>query len=229
MKKLNVLLGLTFLVGLIATIANSLGRMDIVLPFRLAVIPLLAVYYFSKSQKKNLRLILILLLSFASDVISFTYLKSFSWLLIIGLFVYLLFLVEGIQNLKKFKPTVLNIFSISFVILFVGILYFSVLDLAMIELAEYRVLLSIYGIVLGLNVVLAAYNLTFRNYATDFLYFLCVASFLLTDIFYLMNEYFVRYPAIVFINFFLQLLSYYFMVNYFLVREKGLKRLVKSF
>jgi hypothetical protein len=91
---------------------------------------------------------------------------------------------------------------------------------ALLELGSYKVYIMVYGFVLALNVFVGAYNLNYRNRSHDLFFFFCVTSFIFTDVSYLITEYFYSIELLNMLNFILQLFGYYFVVRYFILKEK---------
>lgn len=220
MKKEQLVLVVAVIVGIISTLANWLQFKDIVITTRLLFLPLIYLYYAFKTTKIQWAPTLIFLLFYATDVFNFCVKDSLLFLLQIGIVTYLLFLWYGVKEMARFKLTLTNVSSFFIIVAFIVFLYVNVLDIALIELNSFKFWISFYGIVLALSAIVSAYNLNYRNRLLDLIYFFCVATFVFTDVSYLISEYYYKFPVLIFINYILQLLSYYFIARYFLIRER---------
>lgn len=220
MKKDKLVLLIALVVGILSTIANTFHYVEFVKISRIVFIPLIYIYYCLKAQKINWAPTLVMFLFLLTDIYNFIIKDALFELLVLGIVNYILFLSFGLKDIVKFRLTFTNVISFLIIVGFVVFLYFSVLDLALIELNTYKVSISIYGIVLGLNAIVAAYNLSYRNRLHDLLFFFCVATFVFTDVSYLISEYYYKFPAMIVINYILQLLSYFFIARYFIIKER---------
>lgn len=220
MKKDKLILLIALIVGVISTLANSFHYVEVVKISRLVFLPLIYVYYCLKAQKIHWAPTLVMILFLLTDIYNFIIKDALFELLVLGIVNYILFLSFGLKDIVKFRLTFTSVISFLIIVGFVVFLYFSVLDIALIELNAFKVSISIYGIVLSLNAIVAAYNLSYRNRLHDLLFFFCVATFVFTDVSYLISEYYYKFPVMIAINYVLQLLSYFFIVRYFLIKER---------
>lgn len=220
MKKDKLILLIALIVGILSTLANSFHYVEFVKISRFVFLPLIYVYYCLKAKRINWAPTLVMILFLITDVYNFIIKDSLFELLMLGIVNYILFLSFGLKDIVKFRLTFTNVISFLIIVGFVVFLYFSVLDIALIELNSFKVSISIYGIVLALNAIVAAYNLSYRNRLHDLLFFFCVATFVFTDVSYLISEYYYKFPVMMAINYVLQLLSYFFIARYFLIKER---------
>lgn len=220
MKKEKLILLVAFLIGACSVTANYFGNRELVMFSRLFFVPLIYFYYYTKAEKISWAPSLIMVLFFITDFFNFCVDDSFLVLLIIGIFNYSVFLTYGVKDLIKFRMTYTNLISLFIIIALVVFLYFSILDIALLELDKFKISLSIYGFILAVSAIIAAYNLNYRNRLHDLMYFICVATFIFTDVAYLINEYYYKFQVLVVLNSILQLVSYYFVARYFLIKER---------
>ncbi|MBL7886717.1 MAG: hypothetical protein JNJ52_08215 [Flavobacterium sp.] len=220
MKKEQLILWTAIVVGIVSTLANLLQFKEVVIVTRLLFLPLIYLYYCFKANKISVFPTLILSLFYATDFFNFCVKDSLMILIYLGIINYLIFLNFGVKDITRFKLTVINVGSFFIIVSFIVFLYVNVLDIALIELSVYKIWISVYGIVLALNAIVAAYNLNYRNRLIDLVYFFCVATFVFTDVSYLISEYYYKFPILMLINYILQLLSYFFIVRYFLLKER---------
>lgn len=220
MKREQLVLWFAIVIGVVSTVANTLQFKEIVIVTRLLFLPSIYLYYCFKATKISVFPTLILGIFYLTDFFNFCIQDSLIILIQLGIINYLLFLYFGIKDITRFKLTFTNIISFFIIVSFIVFLYVNVLDIALIELNAFKIWISIYGITLALNAIVASYNLNYRNRLIDLVYFFCVATFVFTDVAYLISEYYYKFPVLIFINYILQLLSYFFIVRYFLLKER---------
>lgn len=220
MKREQLVLWFAIVIGVVSTVANTLQFKEIVIVTRLLFLPSIYLYYCFKATKISVFPTLILGIFYLTDFFNFCVQNSLIILIQLGIINYLLFLYFGIKDITRFKLTFTNIISFFIIVSFIVFLYVNVLDIALIELNVFKIWISIYGITLALNAIVASYNLNYRNRLIDLVYFFCVATFVFTDVAYLISEYYYKFPVLIFINYILQLLSYFFIVRYFLLKER---------
>ena len=220
MKKEQLVLWFAVVVGLVSTIANSLQFKEVVIVTRLLFLPLIYLYYCFKANKISIFPTLILGIFYLTDFFNFCVKDSLMMLIYLGIINYLIFLSFGVKDITRFKLTIINVGSFFIIVSFIVFLYVNVLDIALIELNAFKTWISIYGITLALNAIVASYNLNYRNRLIDLVFFFCVATFVFTDVAYLISEYYYKFPVLIVINYILQLLSYFFIVRYFLLSER---------
>lgn len=220
MKREQLVLWFAIVIGVVSTVANTLQFKEIVIVTRLLFLPSIYLYYCFKATKISVFPTLILGIFYLTDFFNFCVQNSLIILIQLGITNYLLFLYFGIKDITRFKLTFTNVISFFIIVSFIVFLYVNVLDIALIELNAFKIWISIYGITLALNAIVASYNLNYRNRLIDLVYFFCVATFVFTDVAYLISEYYYKFPVLIFINYILQLLSYFFIVRYFLLKER---------
>ncbi len=208
-----------FGLALIATIAFIFNYNLIMNITRTPLVLLIFLYYYFSAKKINYVFVTFLFITFLSDL-WMLFFDNFLILITLVLASYVLFLVLGIKDFVKFKPTTINITSLGIVFLFITFLFITILDLVVTQKQDYKIPFTIYGLILSSCALVGAYNLIFRNRKYDFFYFLTVSTFVITDVFYAVNKFYYKVEIFVFLNFIIQITSYFFMVKFMLEKQK---------
>ena len=197
-----------------------------VLYIKSTIIPLVFIYYLITNEYKiSWTKALIFLFCFIGDI--FNLLKfdiSPLGSLLSFLIVNLLLLKLSVQDFRRLKfykadrlPTFVSFF-------FIAVISTSILSLKFEKMKVDLSLYIIYGIILSLLIFvsIANYikkpNLTFLN-----LVVLCICFFV-SDVFFLINKFYLSLYAFSFIHIFVQVFSYFFMVTYFIENDKYLQK-----
>lgn len=224
MKKDQIILIVTAIVGFFSAMAYYMEWMTLVKITRLAFPFLMYSYYCLRIKNVQLAPTLIFTIFWFTDLYSLCLEDEFSLLLILGICSYSVLMYHGLIDMVKFRITLSNVLSFLIIFFFIVFLCYSVIDLALLELDRFKVLIIIYGFVLSTNALIAAYNLNFRNRVHDLFFFFCATSFVFTDVSYLITEYYFKFKLLMMMNFILQLFGYYFVVRYFIAREINLTK-----
>ncbi|KAF2507220.1 hypothetical protein EYY60_22190 [Flavobacterium zhairuonense] len=142
------------------------------------------------------------------------------------LIVYSLILKLFIIDHERIKLKRKDILPVSIVVIFIVYLLVSVLSLQLDNMKRFNLLYTFYGIVLS---VLSYYS--FVTYITKgthlaLLMSLMAISYIFSDIFYIFNQYFSYSVVLVLIRDVTQILGYYFMVEYFLEKNRIQKKML---
>jgi hypothetical protein len=229
MKREHIILLVASIVGFISAIAYYFEWMTVVKILRLTFPLILYSYYFLRINKVQLAITLIFILFWCTDFYSLCLEDDLRVLLLLGSCSYSILMYKGLTDMAKFRLSFTNILSFLIITLFVAFLCYNVIDLALLELGSYKVYIMVYGFVLALNVFVGAYNLNYRNRSHDLFFFFCVTSFIFTDVSYLITEYFYSIELLNMLNFILQLFGYYFVVRYFILKEKYVARRLNNY
>lgn len=184
------------------------------------VIPSVFFYFYSSNNFKiNNTQILIFSLCFVGEVFHLMDVEiSNLGSLICFLFVYLLLIKKIIVEKIKLKRT--DMLPLALVILIILYLLFSVLSLQFDKMEDYQLLYGIYGVVLSvLGIICYTKYITRGTYVT-LLLTLMITSFIISDIFFIFNEYFSYSLVLILIRDIAQILAYFFMAKYFIVSNK---------
>ncbi|PXY43846.1 hypothetical protein DMB68_19920 [Flavobacterium hydrophilum] len=184
------------------------------------VIPSVFFYFYSSNNFKISKTqILIFSLCFVGEVFHLMDVEiSNIGSLICFLFVYLLLIKKIIVEKIKLKRT--DLLPLALVILIILYLLFSVLSLQFDKMEDYHLLYGIYGVVLSvLGIICYTKYITRGTYVT-LLLTLMITSFIISDIFFIFNEYFSYSLVLILIRDIAQILAYFFMAKYFIVSNK---------
>ncbi|MFH6935484.1 MULTISPECIES: hypothetical protein [Flavobacterium] len=137
--------------------------------------------------------------------------------LIVYLLIMKLFIFEHEKIILKKK----DILPISIVVIFIVYLLISVLSLQFDKMKRFNAVYTIYGIVLSVVSYFSFVSYITKGTFLALLMSLMAISYIFSDIFYIFNEYFSYSIVLVLIRDVTQILAYYFMVEYFLEKEKN--------
>ncbi|MFH6964899.1 hypothetical protein ACHRVK_20185 [Flavobacterium plurextorum] len=137
------------------------------------------------------------------------------------LIVYLLIMKIFIFEHEKITLKKKDILPISIVVIFIVYLLISVLSLQFDKMKRFNAIYTIYGIVLSLVSYFSFVSYITKGTFLALLMSLMAISYIFSDIFYIFNEYFSYSVVLFLIRDVTQILAYYFMVEYFLEKEKN--------
>ena len=197
-----------------------------VLYLKSTIVPLVFIYYLITNEYKiTWTKALVFLFCFLGDIFNLLNFDVsplgalFSFLIVNTLLLKLTY--QDFRRLKFNKTDILPIFLTFF---FIAIISISILSLKFEKMKFDLSLYILYGIILSLLnfVSITNYikkpNLTFLN-----LVVMCI-SFMLADVFFLINKFYLSLYAFSFIHIFVQVFSYFFMVTYFIENDKYLQK-----
>jgi uncharacterized membrane protein YhhN len=212
----------------ILTIAFALfGQESYLLYAKSLVVPSIFIYYLTTNNYK-IDLIKggIFLFSFIGDVfVLMDYEDSEIGSVLSFLIVYLLLIIHLVRGLKKIKFDKIDILSLIGIIIVMIVLSFTILSLPFEKMKTDFSIIIIYSIVLSILICISVIKyITKSNFA--FLNLLVMAlCFLLSDIFYVLNGFYLPLSVFNVIKICTQVFSYFFMVNYFIANDKSLRKL----
>jgi uncharacterized membrane protein YhhN len=137
------------------------------------------------------------------------------------LVVYLLILKLFIVDREKIILTKKDILPVSIVVIFIVYLLVSVLSLQSDNMKKFNWLYTVYGIVLSIMSYFCFVRYITRGTHIALIMSLMAISYIFSDIFYIFNEYFSQSVVLVLIRDVTQIVAYFFMVEYFLLRTKN--------
>ena len=189
-------------------------------------LPVLFWYYLKKSKTKfQYRVVVSFVFYYIAEMLVLNdskefYLVSILFFLIPYL-ILLFFIAKDLIRLLKFKSLNNIGFSIVFITSFLIYLYISIFIIIEIESTYEQILLYSYGFVLLLLAVLGIAIYFLEHTVSNLFLVMTVIVFIISDMFYVFIikiEYNWVFKSI---NLISQLLSYYFYVNYSLIKLKG--------
>lgn len=193
------------------------------------IIPLIFIYYFIANNYKITCLrALIFLFCFIGDI--FNLLKfeiSALGALCFFLIANLLLLKLSFDDFRNLKFDKNDRFPILISFLFIAAICISVLSLQFENMVFDFSLYVIYGIVLSFLIFISITNYIKKtNYAFLNLSIMCLC-FLISDVFFIINKFYLSLFSLSFIGTTVQVFSYFFMVTYFLENDKNRLKQIK--
>lgn len=223
MKASTPSLILFFVTSALVVLFKLLNYDGLVLCGKSIIIPSLFIYYFvSNNYKITFFKGLIFLLLFVRDIfttlnISESAMGSF----ICVLAVYILLLYLGQKDFKYLQFSFRDGFPIFILILGIGSICYSVLNLELENLELDFSLYVTFGIILSILSILSIINyIKSGSYAFFNAMLMCIC-FIITDIFFVLYKFYFYNYAFTLLSIITQFLSYFFMVNYLLEKDKG--------
>lgn len=226
MKASTPSLIIFFITSALAVIFKLLGYDTLVLFFKSMIIPSLFIYYLvSKNYKITFFKGIIFLLFFVRDVFNTLNISESamgSFLCVLTVYVLLIYL--GLKDFKKLKFTFGDSLSISILIFGITSICYSVLNLNLENLELNFYMYVFFGVVLSFLSIISILNYIKNSSYAFFNAMLMCICFIITDIFFVLYKFYFYNYFFTLISVMTQFLSYFFMVNYFLEKEKGRER-----
>lgn len=208
--------------GTLALVAKICDVEVLMIVAKPMVIPAIFYYYLQTSTRGiNLLFSLALWSFFLSDMAMVLFPQSgMVWIMVTCMVSYLIMLKFAIDDCNVIKINTFNIVFLAILLLLLGYILFSILNLHADSILRNYLLYLVYGIILILLVTVSAFNyLSNRNAA--FLYLCAMAlCMLVSDLFFCIFRFVDQLPVIDHINLFFQFASYFFMVKYFNSRKQ---------
>lgn len=208
----------------VAIFANTFEWYGLKLVSKSMLIPALFFYYISNVQKINFLACAYLFLNFIGDSVGIFNFKDEIQLLMIPFFICnIVMILIMIKRLEKFKMSVFNLLPLLIVGLFLGYLWFTIVDVFKFSEGNLQLEVAIYGISLFLITFLAAYKII-NNVNTSNLYLiLSVSCVLISDVFYILYNFQAQILIFDMIHFACQVFSYLFFIKFLLLRKENKK------
>lgn len=188
------------------------------------IIPLLFIYYFITNEYKiSFNEAMIFLFCFMGDIFNLLQFEvSMLAALLSFLIVYLLLLKRSIDDFSRLKFNKSDRLPIIVTFFFITVICTSILSLKFENMKVDFSMYVIYGIALCLLIFFSITNYIIKpNFTFLNLIIMCVC-FIISDIFYVINKFYFSSYALSFIHVFVQVVSYFFMVSYFVENDKYL-------
>jgi len=224
MKASTPSLILFFVTSILAIIFKLLNHDILVLYTKSMIIPSLFIYYLVCNNYKISSLKAVIFLAFfIRDVFNTLQVsESAMGAFLCVLFVYVLLLYIALKEFKGFKFDYRDTISISILILGMGAICFSVLNLKLENLELDFSLYVFFGVILSSLGVVSIINYIKSENHFFFNGMLMSLSFIITDIFFVLYKFYFYNYVFTLVSLITQFLSYFFMVNYFLERDKAI-------
>lgn len=220
MKASKVALIIYFLCCFLAVLADILRNETLKLVSLPLVIPAISFYYLIETKNKYYLLLLFLFCCFIGDSIGIMNFKNEVYYILVPFFIgNLLLLRMTFQNLERFKFKIFNVLSFIILVLFVGYLWYSIVDLFLFHELLIRILIIIYGGLLFFVTVIAGYNLIWKMNNANLFIGIGVTCIIVSDCFYIVYNYQTQLVVLDVLHFLAQVVSYYFITKYELTKE----------
>jgi hypothetical protein len=198
-----------------------------VLYLKSIIIPLVFIYYLiTNDYKISWTKALIFLFCFLGDIFNLLNFDiSALGALLSFLIVNLLLLKLSYQDFRRLKFSKSDRLPIFVSFFFITIISTSILSLKFEKMKFDLSLYIIYGIILSLLIFVSITNYIKKtNFTFLNLVVMCICS-MVSDVFFLINKYYLSLYAFSFIHIFVQVFSYFFMVTYFIENDKYLQKI----
>jgi uncharacterized membrane protein YhhN len=227
MKANTPSLILYFIASILSIVFTLAGPDSYLIYAKSLVVSSIFIYYLTTNNYK-IDLIKggIFLFSFIGDVfILMDYEDSEIGAVLSFLIVYLLLIIHLIPSIKKIKLGTLDLISLISIIIVMVVLSITILSLPFEKMKTDFSLIIVYSIVLSIMICISVVKyITKSNFA--FLNLLLMSlCFLFSDIFYVLNGFYLPLSAFSLIEISTQVFSYFFMVNYFIANDRSLRKL----
>lgn len=222
MKASTPSLILFFVTSALVVLFKLLDYEGLVLCGKSILIPSLFIFYFvSNNYKITFLKGLIFLLLFIRDIFTTLNVSESamgSFLCILAVYVLLLYLAQ--KDFKFLKFSYKDSVSIFILILGIGAICYSVLNLELENLELDFSLYVAFGIILSVLSIISIINYIKKGSYAFFNSMLMCLCFIITDIFFVLYKFYFYNYAFTLISIITQFLSYFFMVNYLLEKDK---------
>jgi hypothetical protein len=215
-----------FLVACVLAIVFKLLDYNTLLFYTTSIIlpPLFIYYLVSNNYKITFLKALIFLLFFVRDIFDLLKIsESAKGSFFCVVTVYVLLLYMGLKDFKRLKFNYGDSLSISILIFGISSVCYSMLSLKLENLQLDFSFYVVFGIILSALSIVSILNYMKKgSYAFFYAMLMCIC-FIITDIFFLLFKFYFYNYVFTLISIVAQFLSYFFMVNYFLEKDKGIK------
>jgi hypothetical protein len=222
MKANTPSLILFFLTSLLAIVFKLLNYDILVLVMKSIIIPSLFIYYFvTNDYKITFFKAIIFLLFFVRDVFNTLNIKESalgSFLCVLVVYVLLIYL--ALKDFKDFSFNFKDNLRLLVLTGVIGLICFSVLNLKFESLELDYSLYVIFGVILSVLSIISIRNYINNGSYAFFNAMLMCICFMITDIFFVLYKFYFYNYVFTLTSIITQFLSYFFMVNYFLEKEK---------
>lgn len=224
LRTKQVALGLYVFCSVLAVIATIINDDLMILLAKPAVIPAILYYYLTvKTAKVNGLFISVLILNFIGDTIVLLEINEQTLIIMVPYFIsYLILFYFSIQDIRKMKFVKSGILITTLIFCFLMYVLHELIQMFVDTNPELIIPVVIYGIVLAVFGCVAVYCYYSKIAAFTFYLLMFVIASIVSDVFYMLFHFLFQIPLLNYIEFTTQLLSYYFVVKYFISREKQL-------
>lgn len=215
-----------FLACLCTILFNTLGQEDLKLYAKALVVPTIFIYYFiTNNYRIDFFKAGIFLFSFIGDIfILLDFDNSETVTVLSFLTVNVLFIFQLSSTFKKIKYKV-NVPTLVAIVTVMLVLSTTILSLRFENMRTDFSIIIVYSIALSIIICIAVVKYIARGTFTQLNLLLMSICFLLSDVFYVLNSFYLSLSVFSDIEIATQVFSYYFMTNYFIGNDKSLRKL----
>lgn len=230
MKANTPSLILYFLASILTVVFTLVGEQSYLPYTKSLVVSSIFIYYLTTNNYKiDLIKAGIFLFSFIGDVfILMNYDNSEIGSVLSFLMVYLLLITHLARHLKKIKLNKIDLLSLISIIIVMIVLSITILSLPFEKMKTDFSIIIIYSIVLSILICISVIKYITKSNFTFLNLLLMSLCFLISDIFYVIDGFYLSLSVFNLIEISTQVFSYYFMVNYFIASDKSFKNKVKQ-
>ncbi|HMI07326.1 MAG TPA: lysoplasmalogenase family protein [Flavobacterium sp.] len=186
------------------------------------IIPSIYYYYLTKTKKANFWFTMVLLLNFIGDSVILLKIKDPMLIMVPYYLSYLVLIRFIVFDMAKIKYNWNSLLFSALVLAGHALMLYMVLDLQSMDGKKLITPYTIYGITMSVMVTLSVYNyLADRSIACFYMMIACGCC-LVSDVFYVLYNQHFHIPILNYINSFMQLITYFFLVKYIINRKNGL-------
>lgn len=206
---------------------NFIGEDTLILYTKSLVVPSIFIYYLvTNNYKIELIKAGIFLFSFIGDFYSLTnFDNSETGAVLSFLIVYILLIVHLVQNIKSKKFKKINVLSTVGIIVFIAYLAITILSLEFEKMDTDFSIIIIYSMALSVVICISLINYITKNNFAYLSLVLMSVCLLVSDVFYVLNGFYLHLSVFSMIEITMQVFSYFFMVNYFIANDKALRKM----
>ncbi|MBW4361455.1 hypothetical protein [Flavobacterium taihuense] len=227
MKASTPSLILFFATSALVVLFKLLNYDTLVLCGKSIIIPSLFIYYLVSNNYKlsGLKAVVFLLLFIRDIFTTLNINKSAMGSFICVLIVYILLLYFALKDFKYLKFKFRDNIFIVILILTIGTICYSVLNLKLENLELDFSLYVVFGIILSVLSIVSIINYNKNGSYAFFNAMLMCICFIITDIFFVLYKFYFYNYVFILTSIITQFLSYFFLVNYFIEKDKVIEDL----
>lgn len=225
--KISPALILYFVACILFMLAVIMNNSEIMLVSKPMIIPAIFYYYLQETKKKiNWSYVVIMIMCFIGDMVVLIDLPNFLATIIVPfLIAYLLFLKGIIDDSVKIRLRFIkksHLFVLLICVFFLIYLLINSMDILIGNKTDYMWVIMFYGIILLFIGAIASLNYIVKPSRYTTFMILTSLSFVISDVFYILKKDFSEIETLNFLNNFTQIISYYFLTKYYLLKENNL-------
>lgn len=224
MKTRQVALTLYLLSCSLSILAEILNNELLLLITKPTIIP--AIFYYYLTTKKSAVdpvFLLVLALNFIGDTIAMLKFEQQTLLLMIPFFLSYLFILKFVvQDVRKLKWITASGCISAAVFIFLMYVLKELIGMFSDSNPELIWPVVFYGIILGTIATISVYCYAVKITPSNFFMLMFVLTSVVSDVFYMLFEFIYKISFLNYFEFAAQLFSYFFLVKYFVLRQKQL-------